>query len=475
MKKWVVAALFAILVISLTSGALADQAVAGGSDKFHAARINCGIIYESVGTKEDKGSYSSFYQFTAPANDICTISFEVEKHYWHNDGYTSWLIVAFDSDGEEISYDEKHFNISSDSFTLKEFPCVIATLSIPVERGKTYVFMFANSGPYMCYHETKFYRDRASWTSGTHIVDIGDYRDPVGAYRFSVCLKGTHATAYPYTYQIEKAPTCEENGIESAKCEWCGAILDRRSIPALGHQEGEWKVEQVATCWEDGFRAVRCTVCNEILDSVALPMVPHTQGKYTTILEPTCEEPGREKAICEICGATVSERPIDPLGHEAQEGWQTETEPTCDHEGADFQVCSRCELVIHRRTVEKLPHTLPEEWTLYRPATCETEGLEIRQCLVCGEIAETRSIPALGHTPGEHTILLAPTCVLEGRSMQVCTTCNEPLKTVIMEPFGHSFTDWIITVPPTAESEGQATRFCTVCGETEAKKLNKLN
>ena len=62
--------------------------VTGGSKKSEAAPIDCGRVYESVGTTKDDNTFTSFYQFKAPADEICTISFEVEKlYYYYSDLY----------------------------------------------------------------------------------------------------------------------------------------------------------------------------------------------------------------------------------------------------------------------------------------------------------------------------------------------------------------------------------------------------
>ena len=432
--------------------------VTGASSKVNGTSILCGKVYESVGkTKEDK-SFTSYYSFTAPSDDICTISFE-SNGYWYNNNRTSWLIVAYDSNGSQVAYKENHYTVNSDSFKLMSFPKVVCRLSFSVEKGQRYYFLLANGGARRSdggYYDTE---------------GLAAYRDPNGNYRFSVCLKGNHAAVYPYTYETEKEPTCTENGIETAVCEWCGATLDKRSLPATGHTAGEWQMDQVATCGEDGFRSVRCTVCNEILEKEILQRKQHTQGAYVTIKEPSCEDPGWEKSICEICGETVSERPIAPLGHDGT--WQVSAEATCGHTGLRIEVCSRCNVTIRQETIEKLPHTLPDEWVLYRPATCVEEGLEIRRCEQCGEYADSRTIPALGHTPGKYETIQEASCVHGGRRRQLCDVCNAEIGVEILDPYGHSFTDWIITTLPTAETEGMATRFCQICGEVENKTLKK--
>ena len=452
--------LLAVLVLMTACCAAAEESsvpVTGGSNMSGAKQIYCGLVYESVGMTTEYDTFTSYYQFTAPADEICTISFEVEKHYTYyskdSNHPTIWLIAAYDDQGKDISYQKSKYNTTSDSFQMKEFPCVIARLSFPVERGKTYFFMLANG-----------------YLDGSNGREY--FRDPRGTYRFSVCMKGTHSTTQPYTYTLDKAPTCTENGIEIAVCEWCGATLDKHSVPALGHTKGQWRTEQVATCWEEGFNAVRCTTCNEILEKEILEMIPHTQGEYVRMVEPTCEETGLEQAFCEVCGQLLAERIIMPLGHVVNE-WTVETEATCDQEGTEIQCCERCRIPVHRRTNMKLPHTLPDEWTLYTPATCTTEGLEVKKCTVCGEIVEQRALPATGHTPGAYETLQTPSCIITGMRLQECIDCHAMLGQESIPALGHQWTDWIITLQPTTESEGESTRFCTVCGETEVIKLKK--
>ena len=467
MKKWLIKVIMILVIILpllyITAASADVTYVTGGSKLKSAKQIDCGIVYESAGTTQEAQTFTSYYQFVAPDDDICTVSFEVEKHYWYNFDETMWLIVAYDSNGDSIRYVEKVFNVTSESFDQKEFPCVIARIEFPVKNGETYSFLLANGCP-----------ERNSMLNLMYYKDYGlsNFYDPCGTYRFSVCLRGTHAAALPYTYTVEKEPSCTENGVEIAVCEWCGEKLDQRFNPALGHVEGEWRTEKEATCSEEGFRAVRCLTCNEILEKETLEKITHTQGKYAIISMPTCEYPGVEKAVCEICGETLSERAIDPVGHKAGE-WTVQAEAGCDHEGVEIQVCSACNATVHSRAISTTPHT-PGGWTQYTAPSCTTEGLEVLKCETCGGIINQRTLPATGHIPGSFTNIREATCTIDGERLQLCSVCQATLGQETVPALGHQFTDWD-TVLPTEDQDGHASRFCIVCGETEIKVLKKSN
>ena len=113
-------------------------------------------------------------------------------------------------------------------------------------------------------------------------------------------------------WQVERAPTCTEAGLEYRLCQRCTA-RDERGIDALGHDFGEptRENETAPTCTEPGGYdlVVRCTRCGEMSSFEAVVIVPlgHSWDDGVVIKEPTEEETGEKRYTCTVCGATTTE------------------------------------------------------------------------------------------------------------------------------------------------------------------------
>ncbi len=156
-----------------------------------------------------------------------------------------------------------------------------------------------------------------------------------------------------------KAATCTEGGYTGdTVCSVCGYKISRgESVPATGHDWGEWAVSEPATCTDDGMEKRICTICGSA-EECTLPVLGHDWGKpewswsedgtrfvatfacahdaaHTRELtaeptpsvraEPTCTEAGVRvyTATVELDGAkytATSEQAIPALGHDFQDG-----------------------------------------------------------------------------------------------------------------------------------------------------------
>ena len=103
----------------------------------------------------------------------------------------------------------------------------------------------------------------------------------------------------------QQAPTCTEDGADLRLCANCGKILEKTTIPALGHD------------YVDGV----CTRCEANIDDC---QHLHTAG---TERAATCTEDGIHSESCLDCGKTLQSRTIPALGHNYVDG-----------------VCTRCGL-----------------------------------------------------------------------------------------------------------------------------------
>ena len=193
-----------------------------------------------------------------------------------------------------------------------------------------------------------------------HIPDAAWSSDADGHWHAcSGCAdKLDYETHAPKTVNA-KAATCTEDGYTGdTACSVCGyKISQGESVPATGHDWGEWAVSEPATCTDDGVEKRSCATCG-VTEERTLPALGHDWGKpewswsedgakfvatfacahdaaHTRELtaepapsvkaEPTCTEDGVRvyTATVELDGAkytATSEQAIPALGHDFQDG-----------------------------------------------------------------------------------------------------------------------------------------------------------
>ncbi|MBO4337131.1 MAG: hypothetical protein J5842_03570, partial [Lachnospiraceae bacterium] len=82
------------------------------------------------------------------------------------------------------------------------------------------------------------------------------------------------------------------------------------TIPATGHDEGEWEVLSEPGCTKKGRRALKCTKCGEILEEEDTDAAGHKPGDWEVTIEPTIFSPGAEIKTCTVCGELLETREI---------------------------------------------------------------------------------------------------------------------------------------------------------------------
>ena len=112
-----------------------------------------------------------------------------------------------------------------------------------------------------------------------------------------------------------KAATCTEEGLtEGKKCSVCGEVLVPQStIPALGHNYGEWTITKEPTETQKGSKEKECSVCGDIVTE-EIPELEHIHKYNEKVVEPTCTEIGYTEKICE-CGYVRRVDVVPALGH----------------------------------------------------------------------------------------------------------------------------------------------------------------
>lgn len=224
-----------------------------------------------------------------------------------------------------------------------------------------------------------------------------------------------------------KKATCAENGHYIATCTRCGAVVENRVTPALGH---EWEItrEQQATCTERGTIERKCKNCPQT-STLVEPARGHAWEEDAEAAVPaTCTKAGSRTFVCADGDATYTET-VAALGHVLRE---SSTPPTCTEAGYTTYRCARdgCTYEYRSNYVGALGHT----WDIASP-TCGRGQV----CLVCGAEGAAAT--------GEHHM-----------SDGVCTICGQGCT--------HEYAP-AETVAPTCTERGYTIYRCSVCGGEE--------
>ena len=257
--------------------------------------------------------------------------------------------------------------------------------------------------------------------------------------------------------------TCIANGTATAICERCGksdSIIIEDSASGV-HIWGEYEITKPATCTEIGVKTRKCINCNKT-SSAGIVKAAHEYVEVVT-KEPTCTEKGTVTFTCANCGDTYDED-IEPLGHNevpdpAIAATSTSTGLT---EGSH---CSRCNTVlIEQQIIPKLEECTNHVWGEYvvtTEPTCTTVGVKTRYCQVCGK-KSTLGIPIVAHNYVEE-VQKESTCGEAGILKKTCSMCGDE-KYESLEKKAHT----IVTDPAvaaTANSTGLTEgSHCSVCG-----------
>lgn len=103
-----------------------------------------------------------------------------------------------------------------------------------------------------------------------------------------------------------KEPTCQKEGLAWIECSWCGLKQDQ-ILQKIDHN---WVLDEEfpaiePTCTEDG-RAAQyyCDMCWLLKGGETIPATGHDWGEWKTIKEATEDEAGVQERTCANCGAT---------------------------------------------------------------------------------------------------------------------------------------------------------------------------
>ncbi len=271
------------------------------------------------------------------------------------------------------------------------------------------------------------------------------------------------------------AATCTKSGkTVGKKCSMCGKVtVEQETVPALGHDMGEYKVTKEPTCTAQGKKVATCSRCDEEV-SEYIAKIAHDEKTGIKAVVATCTKSGKTAGKkCSMCGkVTVEQETIPALGHDMGE-YKVTKEPTCTAQGKKIATCSRCNEEVSE-AIENIAH---DEKTGIKAvvATCTKAGKTAgKKCSMCGKVTvEQESVPALGHDMGEYKVTKEPTCTAQGEKTSACSRCDEK-ETFTMEKLGHSYSDYKVTKEPTCTAMGEKTAYCSRCKQTVKDDIERL-
>jgi len=301
----------------------------------------------------------------------------------------------------------------------------------------------------------------------------------------------TPAADHLYTeYTSDNNATCEENGTQSALCDYgCGT---KKTVElensALGHDYISTTVQ--ATCETEGYTIRTCSRCDYERKYKTADAKGHAYDDGVVTTEPGCETTGIKTFTCKNDKGHTYTEVVEATGHTPAEAVRENIQDGNCTAGSSYDsvvYCSACEKELSRKTVtiEATDHT-PAEMVVENKvdADCEAAGSydNVVYCSVCGdEISrETVTVDALGHTAGETVVenKVDADCETAGSYDNVvyCSVCDGEIsrETVTVDALGHKWNWGVITTEATCEAEGIKLFTCTVCDGTKEEPVEAL-
>ncbi|MGN0432497.1 MAG: CAP domain-containing protein [Lachnospiraceae bacterium] len=267
--------------------------------------------------------------------------------------------------------------------------------------------------------------------------------------------KTNHANA---EWKITKEATYTEMGLKEKICPDCHVTLETENIPVKPH-EHDYQITSStdATCTEEGNTVKTCSVCGNTT-TITIPAIGHDYGDWIIDTEAGEGTEGSKHKECSRCDSTITED-VDPLPPHVHSYSETSgTDSTCSIVGSVTYTCSCGD--SYSEEIAKKEHT-PGEWTVKTPATEEAAGLEVRTCTVCGMETDSKVLDKLPHTHNYTTESKAATCTEDGYEKQTCA-CGSVINTVIPAT-GHDAGEWTIVREAEIGVTGLKELRCTEC------------
>ena len=228
-----------------------------------------------------------------------------------------------------------------------------------------------------------------------------------------------------------KAPTEDEEGVETRTCGHCGEE-ETRKVPTLQHTHKFNDTVVPATCMKGGYTEHTCE-CGYSFTDTETSALGHDLSEWSEVAGPTCDLDGSKKRECSRCEYSETE-PIEKLGHQYDD---IVTPATCEAGGYVTHDCIRCEHSYVDNKTDALGHDF-SEWEVTLEATETTEGLMERSCSRCPK-TEQQTIPKKDHVHVWSSVVTAPTCTTEGFTTYTCNSCSYSYTDNAVPALGHSY------------------------------------
>ncbi|MGN0486797.1 MAG: fibronectin type III domain-containing protein [Acutalibacteraceae bacterium] len=193
-------------------------------------------------------------------------------------------------------------------------------------------------------------------------------------------------------WEVTTEAACTAAGEMTGSCSYCKKVFTKE-IAALGHTKVTLPAEEAACTKEGKTAGEACSRCGDVfLQQNTIPALGHDYGDYVTAKEATCFAPGEEVSSCSRCPEKRT-REIPQLSHKLIK--LPAVAPTCTTQGlTEGEKCAVCGTVTKAQTaVAKTPHK--PKYVLLK-ASFDKKGALAKQCSVCGEPYEAMIIDGIG-------------------------------------------------------------------------------
>ncbi|MBQ8016042.1 MAG: leucine-rich repeat protein, partial [Clostridia bacterium] len=290
-------------------------------------------------------------------------------------------LVAYPVGSESICYGIPRGVTAIGSFAfnnVQKLECV----NIPLDVTDIGDFAFGMGG-FECITNISYEGTVENWDA----IEISDWGSGWVSYEkaivkvFNTYTGGRHTLA---SHTVDE-PSCIWYGYDEYICS-CG-FRHKITIPATGHiPEEDYRVIQEAFCETSGVGKLYCSACEAELDKKTIPAIGHDKV-FVEYLDPTCELVGGTLYKCNRCEKDVFEEDQPALGHDKV--YVEYIEPTCEIAGGILYKCSRCEEEFFEedKNAPALGHTASKTKIIIEP-TCMEDGGLFYSCEHCGEPLE---------------------------------------------------------------------------------------
>ena len=300
-------------------------------------------------------------------------------------------------------------------------------------------------------------------------------------------------------------PKCEEQGVKSRICKVC-QHTEIGKIDATGHDwDEDFTIDQAPTCTVEGSKSIHCKKCDAKKDVTTIPANGHDYGEWQTIVAPKCQDKGMKVRTCKVCQHTEMVD-VDPTGHAWEDDFTVDQEPTCTTDGSKSIHCKNCDAVKDSTAIPATGHAYGEpvwSWTGLESATAtftcanDETHVEVKTAEITNEVttdptctekgertytatvlfddktytdAKTEEIAANGHDT-EIVGAKEATCTEDGYTGdEVCKTCKEVVKKgEAIKALGHD-TEIVGAKEATCTEDGYSgDEVCKTCKEVVKK------